>query len=130
MLYALLRTLAGVALRWYYSRIDADGLERVPADAPVLLVVNHPNALVDALVAGWVFPRRVVMTAKATLFRNPLLGAFLRAAGVVPLVRAQDASELSASSDQERNARAFGALTRALVGGRAVLIFPEGVTGD
>ena len=105
MLYALLRTLAGVALRWYYSRIDADGLERVPADAPVLLVVNHPNALVDALVAGWVFPRRVVMTAKATLFRNPLLGAFLRAAGVVPLVRAQDVAELSASSDQERDAR-------------------------
>jgi glycerol-3-phosphate O-acyltransferase / dihydroxyacetone phosphate acyltransferase len=130
LLYALLRATAGVALRWFYSRIDAEGLERVPADAPVLLAVNHPNALVDALVVAWVFPRRIVFTGKATLFANPLLAVFLRAAGVVPLIRSRDVAELQSPADAKRNERAFGALNGALASGRAVLIFPEGITGD
>ena len=130
MLYRLLRSIAGIALRWYYSRIDAKGLERLPAGAPMLLAVNHPNALIDALVVTWVFPRRVVLTAKATLFSNPIRGAFFRAAGVVPLIRMQDVSAAKSAQDARRNERAFDALRSALNTGRAVLIFPEGVTGD
>src|SRR6185503_4390189 len=95
MLYRLLRSIAGIALRWFYSRIDVQGLDRVPEGRPLLLVVNHPNALVDALVVTWTFPRRVVLTAKATLFANPFLGAFFRAAGVVPLIRQQDLTAAS-----------------------------------
>src|SRR5262245_7017007 len=113
MLYTLLRTVTGVSLRWFYSRVDTEGLERIPATAPVLLAVNHPNALVDALVVGMVCPRRVVMTAKATLFANPLLAALFRAAGVVPLIRARDVAELKTSGEAERNAAAFGALNAA-----------------
>lgn len=128
MLYSLLRPITGIALRWFYSRIDVDGLERVPPDAPVLLAVNHPNALVDALVVGWMLPRRIAMTAKATLFANPLLAALFRAVGVVPLIRAKDLAGQPA--DPARNARSFAALNAALARGRAVLIFPEGITGD
>jgi glycerol-3-phosphate O-acyltransferase/dihydroxyacetone phosphate acyltransferase len=130
MLYVLLRSVAGIALRWFYSRIDVDGLERVPAKAPVLLAVNHPNALVDALVVAWVFPRRIVLTAKATLFSNPVFAAFFRSAGVVPLIRQQDVAPLKSSTDVQRNEGAFGALHAVLARGRAVLIFPEGITGD
>lgn len=130
MLYALLRSVAGIALRWFYSRIDAEGLERIPATTPALLAVNHPNALVDALVVAWVCPRRIVLTAKATLFSNPLFGAFLRVMGVVPLIRSRDVADLNSPSDARRNAQAFGALNDALARGRAVMIFPEGITGD
>lgn len=130
MLYVLLRSVAGIALRWFYSRIDVEGLERIPAKAPVLLAVNHPNALVDALVVAWVLPRRIVLTAKATLFSNPAFAAFFRAAGVVPLIRRQDLAPLQSSKDAQRNEQAFGALNGALARGRAVLIFPEGITGD
>ena len=52
MLYALLRSIAGIALRGFYRRIDVEGLERLPREAPLILAVNHPNALVDALVAA------------------------------------------------------------------------------
>ena len=47
MVYALLRAAAGIALRWFYRDIQVVGAERVPRDRPLLVVVNHPNALVD-----------------------------------------------------------------------------------
>src|SRR5262245_59225182 len=106
MLYALLRSVAATALRWFYSRIDAEGLDRIPP-GPALLAVNHPNALVDALVVATAIPGRVQFTARATLFTNPILAAFLRAAGVVPLIRAKDVAELQSASDAARNERSF-----------------------
>src|SRR5437764_15485923 len=108
MLFALLRSVAGIALRWFYSRIDAEGLEKIPPSTPVLLAVNHPNALVDALVVAWVSPRRMVLTARATLFSNPVSAAFFRAAGVVPLMRRQEVRSLRSSGDARRKARAVG----------------------
>ena len=130
MLYLVLRAIAGISLRWFYARVDVIGRERIPAKAPVLLAVNHPNALVDALIIGWICPRRIVLTARATLFTNPVLAWFLRTVGVVPLIRAKDVSELGVRRDAVRNLEAFSALNRTLSRGRAVLIFPEGVTGD
>jgi len=131
VLYRLMRAIAGVALRWFYARVDVDGLERIPARSPVLLAVNHPNSLVDALVIGLIFPRRMALTAKAPLFNNPVVGAFLRAVGVVPLIRARDAGAGGAAGvDARRNEQAFNALNSALARGRGVLIFPEGITGD
>src|SRR5512132_141687 len=102
-MYALLRAIAGVALRWYYRDIEIEGLSRVPRQQPLLLVVNHPNALVDALLVGWVIPRRVLITAKATLFRNPVAGALLRWLGVVPLRRASDEAPAASRPDPARN---------------------------
>jgi 1-acyl-sn-glycerol-3-phosphate acyltransferase len=132
MLYALLRAAAGVALRWYYRRIDVEGLERMPRAAPLLIVVNHPNALVDALLVGWAIPRRVVLTAKSTLFTNPLSARLLAWAGVVPLTRSMDirAESPGSAADPRRNARAFGALRAVLGRGGAVVIFPEGISHD
>jgi len=133
MLYALLRSIAGIALRWFYRRIDVEGLDRLPRDAPVLLVVNHPNALVDALLVGWALPRRVVLTAKATLFDSRPLARLLSWVGVVPLVRSSDvraATGAEGTIDPRRNARAFGALREVLRRRGAVVIFPEGISHD
>jgi len=130
VLYALLRSIAGIALRWFYRRIDVEGLDRLPRNAPLLFVVNHPNALVDALLVGWAMPRRVVLTAKATLFENPALAKLLTWVGVVPLVRSSDARSSTGAIDPRRNTRAFGALRDVLRRRGAVVIFPEGISHD
>ncbi len=142
MLYPTLRSITGVALRWYYREVTIAGGERIPQSAPVLFVVNHPNALVDALVVGWVVPRRVRITAKAVLFDNPALGMFLRTLGIVPLRRASDerarlerSGEHSGGAgghvaDPSRNATSFAAILDALDRRSAVLIFPEGKSHD
>lgn len=128
-MYVLLRAIAGIALRWYYRDIHVDGIERIPRRRPLLLVVNHPNALVDALLVGWVVPRRVLITAKSTLFTNPIAGALLRFLGVLPLRRAKD-EVAGANANPARNRGTFEAVHRALSRGGTVLIFPEGITHD
>lgn len=128
-MYALLRALAGAALRWFYRDIQVEWLERIPRGRPLLLVVNHPNALVDALLVIWIVPRRVLITAKAPLFANPLAGALLRFAGVVPLHRTSDATATE-RADPSRNRDTFRAVHDALQRGGTVLIFPEGKTHD
>jgi glycerol-3-phosphate O-acyltransferase/dihydroxyacetone phosphate acyltransferase len=142
MLYSALRPIIGIALNWYYRSVAVAGRSRIPASGPVFLAVNHPNALVDALVVGWTVPRPVRFTAKATIFANPVVGQFLRAVGVVPLRRASDELKRvpqtagttdagpSAPLDPARNAESFRAVSDALSEGGAVVIFPEGRSHD
>lgn len=132
MLYRALRRVARIALGWYYADVAAEGRERLPARGPLLLVANHPNALVDAMLVGVTVPRRVLLTAKATLFEQPLLAAALQAVGVVPLRRAKDERENTpgGTPSAARNANAFQMVTQALARGGAVLVFPEGISHD
>jgi 1-acyl-sn-glycerol-3-phosphate acyltransferase len=127
LLYDGLKPIAGIALRWYYRSLVCANLERIPRDGPVFLAANHPNSLTDAMVVGWVSPRRVRYTAKSTLFANPLAARFLRAVGVIPLRRVADEQ---ARADVSRNAQAFSAVADALAEHACVVIFPEGKTHD
>ena len=132
ILYRALRRLARIALGWYYADVVIEGRAQLPSAGPVLLVANHPNALVDAMAVAVAVPRRVLLTAKATLFEQPLLAALLHAVGVVPLRRAKD--EQGATGDvvasTARNADAFQMVTSALAAGSVVLVFPEGISHD
>lgn len=127
MIYRLLRWFTGIALHWFYSSIQVVGRERIPITGPVLLAASHHNALVDALIAGWIAPRRLTLTAKATLMDNAFLAWLFPAVGVVPLRRAADEKKRSGTQvDAARNTGAFESLLDALEAGRMILIFPEG----
>src|SRR6478609_9591981 len=127
MLYRLLRVIAAIALRWYYAEIVVQGAERAPRTGPLLIVANHPNALIDPLLVGTTLSRHVLLTAKATLFENPALSLLLHAVGVVPLRRARDEDGgAQGEAGANRNAAAFRAVTEALRRDGVVLIFPEG----
>jgi glycerol-3-phosphate O-acyltransferase / dihydroxyacetone phosphate acyltransferase len=132
MIYGLLRGIARVAVRWYYRDVSARGLELVPETGPLLVVVNHPNALVDVLVVGSLLRRRLMITAKSTLFANPVARWTLRRLGVLPLRRASDVAKLGpgATRDPGRNEDTFRAVVDQLARGGAVLIFPEGKSHD
>lgn len=128
MIYGLLRWITGIALHWFYSDIRITGAEKIPANGPLLIAVNHQNALVDSLIVGWIMSRRIALTAKATLADNPLIAILFRMLHVVPLRRVSD--EVQAPSglpvDRARNARAFEEILHLLGRNGAVLIFPEG----
>lgn len=114
--YRLLHRVARLALHWYCRQVTIDGAERIPRDGPVLMVVNHPNELLDVLFAGIVSPRQLTFTGNSGLFENPVQGGFLRCMRVVPLRRTQDERAVSRDAatpdvvtpDTARNADAFG----------------------
>jgi 1-acyl-sn-glycerol-3-phosphate acyltransferase len=131
MLYQLLRSAARVALQWYYSDVIVQGRARIPVHGPVLIVANHPNALVDAMLVAASVDRRVLLTAKATLFEHPLLSPLLGAVGVVPLRRAKDERDaIRSGGTVARNEDAFRMVTEAFRQNRVVLVFPEGISHD
>ena len=130
MLFDLLRATAAIALRWYFGEIVVQGAERAPASGPLLIVANHPNALIDPLLVGTTLSRRILLTAKATLFDHSALAILLRAVGVVALRRAKDEAQGAHSVKSDRNVDAFRSVTEALRRDAAVLIFPEGISHD
>ena len=105
-----------------YFRIRYAG-EPVPADGPVLLVANHPNSLLDAIVVMAAARRPVQFLAKAPLFRDPKTAWLVKGAGAIPVYRGADAP-----AEIGRNADAFEAVYGELARGAAVGIFPEGIS--
>ena len=110
--------LARVIARVFY-RVDVVGVP--PADGPLILLPNHPNALLDPALVLATAGRPVRFLAKSTLFR----GAFrplMKAYGAIPVYRRQDASDVG------RNTESFAAVDAALGRGEAICIFPEGIS--
>ncbi len=120
---ALVRGLARALVRLFYHRVEVVGVERVPRVGPLIVVANHRNAIVDALLVLATLPRTLRPVAKAPLFRHPILAPFLRLAGAVPVHRRRDLG-----SDPTQNVAMFAAVAAALGDGEAILIFPEGVS--
>jgi len=124
MIQWLSRWIGGIALHWFYRDIAVTGVHRLPARGPVLLAVNHQNAMVDAILAQAVVPWPLRLTAKATLASNPLGALFVKAMGIIPLRRTSD--ERAPNSDPMRNRSSFVEIVAELARGGTVLIFPEG----
>ena len=116
--YGVVRRGVAFALRCFY-RIERAG-PPLP-DGPLVLVGNHPNALVDPGLMIAVSPRPLTFLAKEPIFHLPVLGALVRALGALPVVRAQDDA-----TRMRENAQALGAAARGLATGRAIALFPEG----
>jgi 1-acyl-sn-glycerol-3-phosphate acyltransferase len=121
--YRTVRRIARFWVWFLFKRVHAHHRQRVPAGGPLLLCVNHPNNFIDSVLVGAVMPRKVHYLATAALFRNALLGRFLRAAGAIPVYRRQDDPD-----KMDRNVDVFSACYRAFDDGRVVAIYPEGTT--
>lgn len=115
--------LSRAAARVYFREIAVDGLERFPSGVPVIVVANHGNAFLDAILLLGFLPVRPRFLAASSLWRRPLVLPLLFLAGIIPVQRREDAVEAD-------NAAMFSACHRHLAAGKAVALFPEGETHD
>jgi glycerol-3-phosphate O-acyltransferase/dihydroxyacetone phosphate acyltransferase len=98
------------------------GTEHVPLTGPLILLLNHPNSLVDPLLLLGLAPRRVVFLAKEPLFRMPVIGMLTRAMGSIPVYRRMD------GADTSQNRKTFEKVWQELARGGAIGLFPEGTS--
>ena len=116
---------------WRFARIGVRTfyrVERVGPELPrgaLLLVANHPNALLDAAVVQATTNRQVRFLAKSTLFWNHPLSLFVRHSGTIPVYR-----RIDPGVDSRRNVEMFSAVEATLADGEAICLFPEGISHD
>jgi glycerol-3-phosphate O-acyltransferase / dihydroxyacetone phosphate acyltransferase len=118
----VMRLLARLLVRVFFRRIELEGADHLPKDAPVVLVANHLNGLVDGLLLIATLGRYPRFLGKSTLFRILPLWPFLKLAGVIPVHRAVDGEAGG------QNASAFSTCRQILARRGLVAIFPEGIS--
>ena len=89
-MYKALRLLIGLALGFYFRRIERFHPERAPVQGPVLFTSNHPNSLTDSFIIGASVPRKVSFVATVQLFRLAPIKWILLRSGVIPINRVKD----------------------------------------
>src|SRR5215831_12607093 len=120
-LEGFVRWLAETLIRLYYPERFVEGAERIPAEGPVIFVLNHPNGLLDPLLLRVATGRPAHFLAKSTLFANPLGRLAMAAFGSIPVYRAREA-------DTSRNEESFARCRAELARGAALALFPEGTS--
>ncbi|MFM6971021.1 MAG: lysophospholipid acyltransferase family protein [Rhodoluna sp.] len=99
-------------------RLEAKGTEKLPKTGAYIVVANHVTN-VDALAMAYfmyiTLGRAPHFLAKESLFRVPVIGRILRAAGQIPVYRSG-----------QRNDAPMRAAYKYLEAGHTISIFPEG----
>jgi 1-acyl-sn-glycerol-3-phosphate acyltransferase len=108
LLNALLNFLYFVLLR-----LEVVGKENVPLAGPLILMINHVDAIDPFIVVG-VFPRPVTPMSKIEVFDVPLIGFLAKAYGAFPVRRGQ------------ADTRALRQALQVLTEDGVLLIAPEG----
>ena len=85
VVYSLARCVVVLAFGGVY-RCRARGTENLPAEGPVIVVVNH-QANVDPVIVGMVFDRPMRFMAKKELFKFGPLGRLVSSLGAYPIDR-------------------------------------------
>jgi 1-acyl-sn-glycerol-3-phosphate acyltransferase len=125
VLYRAVRAVSRLALHLFFRHIEVEGTDDIPSDGPVLLACNHPNALVDPLLPLSILRRRVTLTAKNVLARNPLRGWLMSALGVIPFHRREDVAK---GARPRQNLESMRRCREVLAGGGCLCLFPEGTS--
>jgi len=123
------------AVRWFAKEIsstwfrehEAIEVDNIPEVGGVLFAAWHPGALIDPLLMTATLPGQLTFIAKHTLFKTPILGSIMRAAGARPIYRQADKEGMEGDRRQGNQA-VINTVADILVEQGRCVIFPEGVS--
>ena len=88
--YRIVRPLARIALKTYFSKIYLNGLEKIPTDKPIILAANHPSAFLEPCILATTLPRPLHFMVRGDLFQKPIYSAMLMSLHMIPMFRLKD----------------------------------------
>jgi 1-acyl-sn-glycerol-3-phosphate acyltransferase len=106
---------------FYFRRIEIHDVQNVPKNKPVLLLSNHQNALLDALLIAIKCGRSSYFLTRAGVFKKPLVAKILDSLQMLPVYRIRDGW-----GNLTNNTAVFERCSKLLKTGECIVIFPEG----
>ena len=123
MLYSILKIIVGIGIRFYYKEIKIINRESLSHDGPLIIISNHPNTLMDAMMIGFASKQPIYYMAKGTLFNSKLKLWILKNLNMIPINRQ---GELSTKG--VKNQDSFEICYQILEKGSTLVVFPEGTS--
>jgi 1-acyl-sn-glycerol-3-phosphate acyltransferase len=96
-------------------------LQNIPKNKATLILSNHQNALLDALLLATQLPQFSYFLTRASVFKNPLVSQLLKSLNMLPVYRIRDGW-----SKLMNNNSIFHTCSSILAKKGTVVIFPEG----
>ncbi|MDR2836499.1 MAG: 1-acyl-sn-glycerol-3-phosphate acyltransferase [Bacteroidales bacterium] len=108
----------------FYKKYYVLHRNRIPKNAPIVLICNHQNGLSDAL--GLIFAlnkgrKTPVFIARADIFKKDIIGKLLRFIRIMPAYRVVDTGK----ENLGENTKIFNKSARILLNNGIVGLFPE-----
>jgi glycerol-3-phosphate O-acyltransferase/dihydroxyacetone phosphate acyltransferase len=122
ILYQLLKIIMRLSLRLFYPHIRIHGADRLSLHGPTLLVSNHPNTLMDALIIASLVNRQVYFLANAGMFRYRFTRWFFSKTWSIPIKRSTDDTGKQVINNED----SFAMCYQHLAGGGNLFIAVEG----
>ncbi|HHB79624.1 MAG TPA: hypothetical protein ENK85_10375 [Saprospiraceae bacterium] len=119
--YYVTKIVVVVILFFTFRKRNLINKNRIPKKDPVIFLPNHQNALVDAIMIAPLIKRQVHFMTRADVFKNPLIGRYLRSINMFPIYRLRDGRDQLA-----KNAEIIEQCADLLLEGGVLQIFPEG----
>lgn len=122
MLYSIFKTIITIGFYFFCRKIDIKNKQLLNFNGPLLLTVNHPNALIDAIVIGLLFKKPIHFLTRGDAFNTSWKRKLLSALNMIPIYRLRDGKEYL-----HLNEYAFHKSKTVLQNNGIVLIFIEGI---
>lgn len=120
-LYAFLKQIVRLALKIYYPETVVVNKERLAFKNPAIVVSNHPNTALDAIIPAAQVKKQVFFLANAGLYSNHFMAWLFDTLYCVPIQRQQDVTKLTIDNNES-----FDRSEKHLLSGGAMYIAPEG----
>lgn len=121
--YWILEPPVKSAMRVYYKRVKAVGIENIPGpDKLTILVANHQNGMMDPFMCCAFAPRQLHWLTRADIFRSTIARKALMHLNMLPVYRERD----KVDNIHDKNDAIFKICYDRLNDGNIVCLFPEG----
>lgn len=119
--YRVMRMYVQTSLSFFFRKWQVHGKENIPGNAPVIFVVNHQNAFMDAILVETSSRTETWFLTRAGVFGNKFVAWLLSLFHMIPVYRFRDGVKGLRNNDI-----VFQTCVRLLGERQTILIFGEG----
>ena len=117
----LLKIIIRAALWLFCNNIHIKNKHLLFKKGPLLIIANHPNSFLDALIIATYYKRKIFFLARGDVFKKKFFRFLLTSLNMIPVYRLREGKE-----NLYLNDFAFNESIKLLIKGEAVLVFIEG----